>query len=206
MQINYALVLAMDALMSTHPYHAYEGATDYDGSYQTDCIDLTDYSLAMMVLSDDAGFDGVRGSWFPTYSGVIEISSDEDRTCVPDAPDSWAIPTELVHHLSGIPGLQEIISSGFVVVFIVDHYLRPVAGARLMKAGDPPEELRVTVYPNADFTDFGGTETSENGFVFVPGPMGLTNVIATKPGMTWESGPIGVVEGTCFTRPLIAED
>ena len=78
-------------------------------------------------------------------------------------------------------------------------------GAVLMKYGNPNEYLEA-IYPDFNFTEFTGTETSANGIVIVPGPMGLTNVIAVKAGMDWEAGPIGAVEGFCFTRPMVAED
>ena len=143
---------------------------------------------------------------FPTYSGVLSITTNDDRTCVPDAPPSWAVPVALVTQLSQVPPLADIATNGFAIVFVVDAEQNPVEGAVLKKHGNPPEDLPVAIYPSADFSAFDGTMTSANGIVLVPGPMGLTNVVAEKEGMTWEEGPIGAVEGFCFTRPLLANE
>jgi len=205
-QVSYAVVSAMDALTNPNPTHILEGSTGADGLYQTACFDMTNYSLALMILSDDAGYDGAAGTFFPTYSGVMEITTNDDRTCVPEAPASWALPVALVTQLSAVPPLANIATDGFAIVFIVDANEQPVAGAVLKKFGNPPTDLANAIYPAADFSAFDGTETSANGIVIVPGPMGLTNVVAEKTGMTWEEGPIGAVEGFCFTRPLVANE
>jgi len=194
----------MDALTNPNPTHIEEGDSEADGSYESACFDMTNYSLALMILSDDTGYDGNAGTWFPTYSGVMEISTDDDRTCEPDAPTSWAVPVALVTALSAVPPLADIATDGFAIVFVTDADQAPVEGAVLMKHGNPPTDLPVAIYPSADFTAFDGTATSANGVVIIPGPMGLTNVVPVLDGYEWDEGPIGAVDGFCFTRPLVA--
>jgi hypothetical protein len=140
----------------------------------------------------------------------MSIDTDEDRTCTPDAPAAWGMPNALVGQLAMVPTLcneetppQCVDELGFAVVFITDADLQPVEGATLIQDGGG--EVEGTVYPNADFSAFDGTATSANGIVLIRGPLGFTMVDAEKDGMTWASGPIGAVEGFCFTRPLVAD-
>jgi hypothetical protein len=207
-----AVVGALDALLSDNPTHVgdWEATTGADGSYRTECLDLEGVTTGAMILSDDDGFDGNAGDWYPTYSGVMSIETHDDRICAPDAPDAWAIPNALVTQLAALPTMcneetpvQCIDELGFAIVFITDASLQPVEGATLTKTDD--SEVQGTTYPNADFTAFDGTATSSNGIVLLRGPLGLTPVVAHKAGMTWTAGPIGAVEGFCFTRPLVAD-
>jgi hypothetical protein len=204
-----APVAAMDALTNPTPNHLTEAVSDENGMYTTDCVDLTMQSLGILILSDDAGFDGTGGNFYPTYSGVLSIESNEDKTCV-DAPTIFGVPNAFVTGLTAVPPLANITTDGLGIVLITDAATNPVEGAVLKKSdpdGSNPVDLpnNAVIYPNADFSAFDGTATAAHGIVLVAGPMGLDYVIPIKDGMTWGAEPMAIVAGFCLTRPILAQ-
>lgn len=217
-QVGFAVVPVMEILVNPTPTHLEEGETDSSGEYQTGCYDMNQFGVGITILSDDPGFDGIGGTWFPTYSIVMDLTSIADRTCEPKAPPTLAVPVALVDQLSRAPQLSDIATSGFAIVVITDADLTPVDGAVLNKHyrggcstgnSEGTEELPEAVYPNADFTAFNGTATSTNGVVIIPKsafPSGLLEVTAVKDGMTWEEGFIASIDSCCISRFLIANE
>jgi len=171
-EVSLGMVAAIDAMMNPSPPTIVTSSSNAQGLYKTDCIDLSQVMIGLALLSDDPLFDGPAGHWYPTYTPILAINSDADCTCEPDAPDAWAVPTQLVAALAQQPELAGIESGGFAVVFVQDPHGNPVEGAEVLQDSYPPDIPGIT-YPNMDFTDFSGTSTSPNGIAVIPsqGPM-----------------------------------
>jgi hypothetical protein len=204
-EVALAGVAGMDALTNPNPTHLAETTSAADGSYKTPCMDLTTTALGVLMLSDDAGFDGTGGVWFPTYSGVMAIDDNEDKVCsyAHDTPPIFGVANTLVTALSAFPGMEDISTDGFAIVLITDNDLTPLEGALLKKVDGT--DVPGTIYPNATLDGLGAS-TAAHGIALVPGPLALTFVIGEKDGYTWsEDGEaMAVVSGFCLTRPVSA--
>jgi hypothetical protein len=203
-----APIAAYEALTSPDPTHLTDATSDENGQYQTDCMDLKGVSLGILILSDDPGFDGPGGDYYPTYSGVMAIGGNEDKVCEDNAPTIFGVPNTLITALTQVPDLANITTDGLGIVLVVDKDQAPVAGAQLKTNAEDGSMVdlpnNAVVYPNADFSAFDGTETSANGVALIAGPMTLTYIQPTKEGMTWTADPMAIVAGFCLSVPMLA--
>jgi hypothetical protein len=203
-----APVHATEALTIPNPNLLTQTTSDASGDFATDCIDLTNVALAVVMLSDDPGFDGVAGDYYPTYTIVMDVNSNEDKTCT-ELPLVYGVSNTLITTLSEVPALANISSDGLGIVLLKDNQGSPLEGA-VLKTVDIDNNLidlpnNAVVYPNADFTAFDGTDSSSNGIALIPGPMLLTYVIPVKEGQTWQAEPMSIVNGFCLTKELVAQ-
>jgi hypothetical protein len=203
--VNLAAVDAMTALTNPNPTHLSEASSDADGAYRTTCMDWTNVAIAVLMLVDDEGFDGVVGDYFPAYTPVVTFESNQDKTCSfsDETPPVFGVPNTLVTALSQEPALAGVVEGGFAIVLVTDHEDNPVEGA-VISYGDG-SELDAVVYPDADLATIDGIATSEGGVALVPGPMPVSEITAGKDGMTWEAVQVGIVPGFCLVRPLAAD-
>ncbi len=194
----------MDALTEPEPEHLADTLSGDDGTFKTDCFDVTEVTLGCVVLSDDENFDGTGGTYFPSGSGVAPWGADlNEKYCVEEAK-VFAVPNTLVAALDQYTSVDSA-NGGFVMGFVVDASYTPVAGAVVTK-GDGTA-LAEVVYPNATFTDFSGTETSATGIYVLPHTnfSGLGEITAEKTGMTFGKEQAAPKPGFCYFTYIQAE-
>jgi hypothetical protein len=201
--ISLAAVEAFDALQNPEPTLLSETNSDGTGQYQTGCVDLTVVNLRLLMLADDAGFDGLAGDWYPVFTAVLEVNTDEDRTCAEGVPDAWAVPNTLVDDLAAALAMPQLSENGFAIAFALDADGNPVQGATLeLQSGG---EVAGAVYPDETLSDFTASATSQSGVVLVPGPLDLVPASPVKDGLSWTPAPVVAVAGGCFVRAYRAD-
>ncbi|MDX9722974.1 MAG: carboxypeptidase-like regulatory domain-containing protein [Myxococcota bacterium] len=199
-----APISPMDALTAPTPTHITEVDAGADGSFSIDCFDVSGVALGMVVLADDAGFDGAAGTYFPTSTGVKAWASDAEKVCVEGAT-VFAVPNTMVAGLDQLPDLDSV-NDGFAMGLVLDASNQPVAGATLKLADGSP--LSKVYYPKADFSAFDGTSTDVTGLFVLPQSnfaAGLQVITAEKDGMVFETSQASVKPGYCYFFMVSAE-
>jgi hypothetical protein len=196
-RVGIALISPMDALTNPNPTHLDSLVSGTDGSFQSDCVDVTDVALGCVILVDDQIFDGTAGTYFPTGTPVIGWNTNADKVCADDVK-AFAIPNTLVAILDSSTSVDSA-SYGFVMGIVVDASYDPVAGAVIMQ-GDG-NDLGEVIYPNATFTSFDGTTTSATGIFVLPHTnftVGILAITAEKTGMTFDAIYAAPKAGFCY--------
>ena len=175
---------------------------DANGVFSFACFDVATVSLGLILLADDAGFDGAAGSYFPTISGIAGYSNNDDKVCEEGAK-AMAINNQLQAGLDQIPGLDKT-TVGYIIGAVVDANRAPLAGATVAR-GDGVA-LTAVLYPNANFSDLTGTETSATGIYIIPTQLTLAPLIGVKTGYTWDltTFKAATVPGAAYFVPLVA--
>jgi len=192
-----APIAPMDAIASPTPTHISESASGADGLFSIDCFDVSSVALGMVVLADDAGFDGTGGTYFPTSTGVKAWETDEEKVCVEGAA-VFAVPNTMVAGLDQLPDLDSA-TEGFAMGLVLDANKQPVAGATLQKADGTA--LAKVYYPNPDLTDFAGGGGGDAGLFIMPASnftAGVTEITAVKEGMTFGGSLASAKPGFCY--------
>jgi hypothetical protein len=203
--IQLTAITAVGAMTGTPP-HLAEVKSAENGSYQTDCFNMSDSTMGILMLSDDDDFDGVEGDWYPTVSGVIDTSDEDNKTCTDDAPPVFGIPTALVSLLDTATG-NDLTANGFVIIFVLDSDGKTPVGGAVLK-DDKGNEITAALYPNATFDDFSATSTAEGvGLILIPGTGSLMVIDGAphKDGKTWTISKFGGNAGMAMISPFIAE-
>lgn len=199
-----AALAPLTALSGDIATHVAETSADANGVFSFACFDVSTVSLGLVLLADDAGFDGAAGSYFPTISGIAGYSDNTDKVCEEGAK-AMAINNTLQAGLDQIPGLDKT-AVGYIIGAVVDASRAPLAGATVTK--DDGTALDAVLYPNADFSDLTGTETSATGLYIIPTELTLTALIGNKAGYTWDMGTFkaATVPGAAYFVPLVANE
>jgi hypothetical protein len=191
-----APISPMDALTNPTPTKLDDLETAADGLFKTACFDVTEVALGLVIMADDAGWDGTGGTYFPTGTPVHGWDSNAEKYC-PEQTKVFAVPNTLV---AGLDAATNVDSAGFgfVMGFVVDATFTPVDGAVLKKADGT--DLVEVIYPNATMTAFDGTATSANGIFVLPHTnfaTGITDITAEKTGMTFGEATVAPKAGFC---------
>ena len=179
-----AAISPMDALKELDPEKLTDQVTGADGLFKTDCFDVTEVALGMVMMSDDVGWDGIAGTYFPSGSGAKGWDKNSEKYCA-EAAKVFTVPNTIVAALDGYTNVDSA-GFGFVIGFVVDSTFTPVADA-VIKKGDGTDLVEV-VYPAADFSAFDLTATSATGIYVLPHTnfaAGITEITAEKTGMTF---------------------
>ena len=195
-----AAISPMDALTNENPTKLDEQETGADGLYKTACFDVTEVAIGMVMMTDDIGWDGAAGTYFPTGSGAKAWSKNSEKFCAEEVK-TWLVPSALV---AGLDAATSVDSAGFgfvmgLVADVSSGSPVPVDGA-VIKKSDGTDLVEV-IYPNATFTDFSGTETSANGMFILPHTnfaAGITEINAEKAGMTFGAEQAAPKAGFCY--------
>ena len=192
-----AAISPMDALKELDPEKLTDQVTGADGLFKTDCFDVTGVALGMVMMSDDVGWDGIAGTYFPSGSGVKGWDKNSEKYCA-EAAKVFTVPNTIVAALDGYTNVDSA-GFGFVMGFVVDASFSQIEGA-VVKSGDGTDLVEV-IYPNADFTAFDGTATAATGIFILPHtsfPAGLADITAEKAGMTFELTKAAPKKGFCY--------
>lgn len=185
-RVAVAPISPMDALTNPDPVHLEDQLSETDGTFQTDCFDVTEVALGCIMLVDDLGFDGIGGNYFPTGTGVKSWERNAEKVCVEDSK-AFAVPAALVTDLNIFTDVST--SLGFVMGTVVDNIGNPVVGAVITK-GDGTD-LEQVYYPSADFGDLTSrTSTSPNGAYVLPArnfAVGIVEITAEKAGTIFKT-------------------
>jgi len=200
-----AAISPMDALTSDDPTKLAENETDATGVYKTDCFDVTEVALGVVMMTDDIGWDGAGGTYFPTGSGAKGWDTNAEKFCAEEAK-SWLVPNTLV---AGLDAATNVDSAGygFVMGFVIDGTTGGQVEGAVIKKGDGSDLVEV-IYPNATFTDFSGTATSATGIFILPHTNfagGITEVNAEKTGMTFGAEKAAPKAGFCYFVYIIGQ-
>jgi hypothetical protein len=195
-----AAISPMDALTNPDPTKLSDQVTGADGLYKTDCINVTEVAIGLVMMTDDIGWDGAAGTYFPTGSGAKGWDNNSEKYCAPDTK-TWLVPSALV---AGLDAATSVDSAGFgfvmgLVVDVSTGSAVPVDGA-VLKKGDGTDLVEV-IYPNATLTAFDGTATSANGMFILPHTnfaLGITEINAEKAGMTFGAEQAAPKAGFCY--------
>jgi hypothetical protein len=195
-----AAISPMDALTNPDPTKLAEVTTGADGLYKTDCFDVTTVALGAVMMTDDIGWDGAAGTYFPTGSGAKGWDNNSEKFCAEEVK-TWLVPSALV---AGLDAATSVDSAGFgfVMGLVVDVSTGtpvPVDGA-VIKKGDGTDLVEV-IYPNATLTDFSGTATSATGMYILPHTIfatGITEIVAEKTGLTFGAEQAAPKAGFCY--------
>ena len=198
-QVDLTPIEPQAALAPGDPTHLGDTSTDAQGAFNIDCLDVTNIALGLVVLTDDPGFDGGQGDFFPTGTGIKAWKTNEEKTCVEGAM-AIALPNTMVAALDQLPNIDSI-NEGFVMGMVVDDAQAPVEGATIT-AGDGSDLSAGAYYPNADFSDLtSGTATSPNGLFLLPAanfPQGVASITANKEGHTFEIAQAAAKPEFCY--------
>ena len=195
-----AAISPTDALAAADPEKLAEAETGADGAFKTDCFDVTLVALGVVMMTDDIGWDGGGGTYFPTGSGAKGWDNNDEKFC-PEDVKAWLVPNTLVAGLDMATSVDSA-GEGFVMGLVVDVSSgspTPVEGA-VLKKGDGSDLVEV-IYPNATLTDFSGTATSATGMFVLPHTnfaTGITEINAEKAGMTFGAEQAASKEGFCY--------
>lgn len=200
-----AAISPMDALTSDDPTKLAEVETDATGAYKTDCFDVTEVALGAVIMTDDIGWDGNAGTYFPTGSGAKGWDTNAEKFCAEDVK-SWLVPNALV---AGLDAATSVDSAGygFVMGFVINGTTGGQVEGAVIKKGDGTDLVEV-IYPNATFTAFDGTATSANGIFILPHTNfagGITEVVAEKTGMTFGAEKAAPKAGFCYFVYIIGQ-
>jgi len=156
--------------------------SDENGNFETDCFNVTNVALGVLLMTDDYPPDNGDGAYFPAISGAAGWDTNVEKVCIYDAK-VYTVPNTLVAALDADTSVDSH-NYGFVIGRVVDSSGDPVAGAVITK-GDGTNLVEV-IYPDASLTTFDGTVTSESGIFVLPHTNfagGITEVVAEKDGM-----------------------
>ncbi len=175
-----------------------------DGSWRINCINVQSVLLGLVAETDDDPADGVGGTFFPTFTGIISWTVEGKV----DKFDGLAftLTNEFRTGLATLTGVDPV-ANGLVMGVVVDGTsLAPLTGATVGCAGTGCAPLTV-VYPNADFTGLmSPAATSANGtWVLTDVLATLTDMTATLAGYTFPTFPAAQVPGTCYFLPFPSE-
>lgn len=200
--IMVAPISPMDALTNPNPTPLDTQVTAANGIFQTECFDVTQVGLGIIMLADDNPIDGPAGTYYPISTGVIGWDTNEEKVCVNDAAVMALVNDPIVNGIGMLPDIDPA-TEGFAMGIVVDAAGDPVPGATVTLAnGDP---LTKVYYPSADFTDLTtGTETSAVGLFILPASnfTTITDITAQKTGMTFEVMKAAAPDGLCYFTPI----
>jgi hypothetical protein len=198
-----AAISPMDALTEENPTKLAEEETGADGAYKTDCFDVTEVALGVVMMTDDIGWDGAAGTYFPTGSGAKGWDTNAEKECAENTK-SWLVPTTLVQQLDAATSVDSA-GFGFIMGLVVNATTgSPVEGA-VLKKGDGSDLVEV-IYPTA--TGFDGTATAATGLFVLPHTnfaAGITEIVAEKTGMTFGAEKAAPKEGFCYFVYIIGQ-
>lgn len=198
-----AAISPMDALTSDDPEKLAETTTGADGLYKTDCFDVTEVALGAVMMTDDAGWDGTGGTYFPTGSGAKGWDKNSEKFCAEETK-TWLVPNTLVQGLDAATSVDSA-TYGFVMGLVVDGTTgSPVEGA-VIKKGDG-SDLTEVIYPTA--TAFDGTATAATGLFVLPHtnfPGTIIEINAEKTGMTFGAEQAAPKAGFCYFVYIIGQ-
>jgi hypothetical protein len=199
-----AALAPLTALSGDIATHVAETSADANGVFSFSCFDVANVSLGLILLADDAGYDGAAGNYFPTISGIAGYTTNDDKVCETGAK-AMAINNQVQAGLDQIPGLDKT-TVGYIIGSVVDANRAPLAGATVTK-GDGTA-LDAVLYPSADFSSMAGTETSATGIYIIPTQLSLTSLIGVKDGYTWNNTTFkaATVPGAAYFVPLVANE
>lgn len=200
-----AAISPMDALTSDDPTKLAEKQTGADGVYKTDCFDVTEVALGVVMMTDDIGWDGNGGTYFPTGSGAKGWDTNAEKFCAEGAK-SWLVPNTLVAGLDTDTSVDSA-GYGFVMGFVINGTTGGQVEGAVIKKGDGTD-LTEVIYPNATFTAFDGTATSATGIFILPHPnfaLGITEINAEKAGMTFGAEKAAPKAGFCYFVYIIGQ-
>ncbi len=197
-----AVLAPTQALLGFIDQHEAETSSDADGSFEFGCFDVADVEMGLIVLVDDAGYDGAAGDFFPTITGIAGWSEPEDKVCVEDAT-AMVINNTLQAGLDQIPGLDKE-EKGYVIGTVLDAERNPIEGATVERSDG---QALTVIYPAADFSSFDGQATSASG-IYIITELSLTALIGVKDGLTWnpELYQAATVPGAAYFVPLVANE
>ena len=195
-----AVLASTQALTGFIDQHEAETTSGADGSFEFGCFDVADVAVGLIVLVDDAGYDGAAGDFFPTITGIAGWSEPEDKVCV-EAATAMVINNTLQAGLDQIPGLDKE-NSGYVIGTVLDAERNPIEGATVERSDG--EDLTV-IYPAADFSNFDGQVTSASG-IYIITDLSFSALIGVKGGFTWdpELYKAATIPGAAYYVPLVA--
>lgn len=198
-----AAISPMDALTNLDPDKLTDQTTGADGLFKTDCFDVTMVGLGAVMMSDDAGWDGAEGTYFPSGSGAKGWDGNNEKYCAEEVK-VFGVPNTLV---AGLEALTSVVAAdGFVMGFVVDATFTPIDGATVKNLGTT--DTVEIIYPNATFSDFSGTATSANGIFIMPKtsfPTGLTDITAEKTGVTFGTAKAAPKANFCYFAIITSE-
>lgn len=196
-----AAISPMEALMETDPTKLAEATTGADGLYKTACFDVTEVALGAVMMTDDIGWDGTGGTFFPTGSGAKGWEKNSEKYCAEETK-TWLVPNTMVGGLDAATSVDSA-GFGFVMGLVVDVSTGspvPVEGAVLKKVdGANIVDLVEVIYPTA--TGFDGTATAATGMFVLPHTNfagGITEIVAEKTGLTFGAESAAPKAGFCY--------
>ncbi len=190
-----------EALGADNPELLVQTVSAAAGTFALDCFDVTSVALGAVILTDDTGWDGAAGTYFPTGTGVIGWSKNTEKVCVSGAA-AMAVPNAIVANLDMLPDIDSA-TEGFVMGTVVSAAGVPVEGAVIKKTEDKGVtwiDLDKVYYPITGSTDMSGTATSANGSYVLPALnfVSITTIHAEKDGMTFDDAMVAAKKGFCF--------
>jgi hypothetical protein len=199
-----AAISPMEALTVADPTKLSDQVASAGGLFQTVCFDVTEVALGIVIMSDDDGWDGIGGTYFPTGTPVKGWDKNSEKYCAEETK-VFAVPNTLV---AGLDAATSVDSAGFgfVMGFVVDATFSMVEGA-VIKNADGTDLVEV-IYPNATMTAFDGTATSANGIFILPHTnfaAGITDITAEKTGVTFGEATVAPKAGFCTFTYIAAE-
>ena len=193
-----AFVSPMDALTGDNPCKEECWESDEEGNFYIPCqVYPAGIALGAVVVMDDPEWDGNGGLIFPAGAGMSWPTDDDSDPCIYDAR-YYVVPNTLVADLDAETGVDSA-TYGFVMGRVAGLSGDAVAGA-VLKKGDGSDLVEV-IYPDATFTTFDGTATSESGVFVLPHTnfaAGITEIVAEKEGMTFGAEQAAPKAGFCY--------
>ncbi len=201
-EADLAVLAPTQALLGFIDQHEAETSSDPNGNFEFGCFDVADVEMGLIVLVDDADYDGAGGDFFPTITGIAGWSEPADKVCVEGAT-AMVINNTLQAGLDQIPGMDKE-NNGYVIGSVLDANRDPIEGATVERADG---QALTVIYPAADFSSFDGQATSASG-IYIVTDLSLTTLIGVKDGFTWdpELYKAATVPGAAYFVPLVADE
>ena len=180
------------------------GESDGSGNFYLDCMDVSETSLGLYLLTHESDENGPTGRYLLTINPLVEWRTNDEKQCASGAR-AVAITTEIFEALqAGLPQV-DLEQEGFIVGKVLDANLDPVTGARVAPADDA--ELPPVFYPDPSFVDFSSSVTTSSGVYVIPGKVDLTQLTAEKDGYSWANAiqTVGSVSGVAFHVDFVAD-
>jgi len=203
-----APVSPMNALGSTNPPRILDMFSDADGTFETECFDVTRVELGIVMFCDDEADDGAEGTYYPVGTGVKSWLLADEKVCVLDTT-VHAVPNELIQALNQLEDI-DADADGVALGLVLDASGNPISGAQVTK-GDGTA-LDKVYYPSADYQDLtSGTSTSASGFYAVPaasfgGARLVKNITASEGSRTFSENKSATVPGFGYFVEIVEQN
>ena len=203
-QADVAALAPLTALSGDIATHEAETSAGADGVFSFSCFDAAGISLGLILLADDAGYDGAGGNFFPTVSGIASWPDNNAKVCEEGAK-AMVVNATLLGGLEAAlgPAGMDAVGVGFIIGSVVDANRAPLAGATVARSDG---NALTVYYPNADFSDF-QAETAAGGVYIVIDQLSLTALIGVLDGYVWEPTTFkaATIPGAAYFVPLVAD-